>query len=79
MKKVFLEILQNSQEKTCARVSILIKLRALACNFIKKDTLEQVFSYEFCEISKNTFSYRTRLMAASGGCHQGFECHTQNL
>ena len=26
-----------------------------ACNFIKKDTLEQVFSCEFCEISKKTF------------------------
>ena len=36
-----------------------------ACNFIKKETLEQVFSCEFCEISKNTFSYRTPLVAAS--------------
>ena len=27
-----------------------------ACNFIKKETLAQVFSSEFCEISKNTFS-----------------------
>ena len=26
-----------------------------SCNFIKKDTLAQVFSCEFCEISKNTF------------------------
>ena len=26
-----------------------------ACNFIKQETLAQVFSYEFCEISKNTF------------------------
>ena len=26
-----------------------------ACNFIKKDTLAQVFFCEFCEISKNTF------------------------
>ena len=25
------------------------------CNLIKKETLAQVFSYEFCEISKNTF------------------------
>ena len=32
---------------------------------IKKKTLAQVFSCEFCEISKNTFSYRTRLVAAS--------------
>ena len=26
-----------------------------ACNFIKKKTLAQVFSCEFCEISKNAF------------------------
>ena len=36
-----------------------------ACNFIKKETLAQVFSCEFCEISKNSFSYRTPLVAAS--------------
>ena len=63
------EISQNSQENTCARVSFLIKLQARraseaqrlrvsealrACNFIKKETLAQVFSCEFCEISKNT-------------------------
>ena len=28
-KKVFLEILQNSQENTCASVSFLVKLQAL--------------------------------------------------
>ena len=27
-----------------------------ACNFIKKETLTQMLSCEFCEISKNTFS-----------------------
>ena len=27
-----------------------------ACNFIKKETPAQVFSCEFCKISKNTFS-----------------------
>ena len=48
---MFLEISQNSQENTCARVSFLIK----ACNFIKKETLAQVFSCEFCKFSKNTF------------------------
>ena len=30
-------------------------LRPQACNFIKKETLAQVFSCEFCEISKNSF------------------------
>ena len=43
LKKVFLKISQNSQENTRARV------------FIKKETLTQVFSREFCEISKSTF------------------------
>ena len=64
VKKMFLEISQNSQQNTCARVS-LSKLQAEACNFIKKETLAQVFSSEFCEVSKNTFSYGTPLVAAS--------------
>ena len=41
---LFLEISQNSQEILCARVC-----------FIKKETLAQVFSGEFCETSKNTY------------------------
>ena len=32
---------------------------------IKKETLAQVFSCEFCEISKNTFFHKTPLVAAS--------------
>ena len=41
-KLLFLEISQNSQENTC-NVTYL------------KETLAQVFSCEFCEISKNIF------------------------
>ena len=52
---MFSEILQNSQGSTYARVSFLIKLKADPCNFIRKETLAQVFSSEFCEITKNTF------------------------
>ena len=61
--KVFLEISQNSLENTRTRVSLWIKLQALAsvCIFIKKETLAQVFSYEFCEISKNSFSLTEHL------------------
>ena len=55
VKKVFLETSQNSQKNTCARVYFLIKLEASACNFIKKETLTQVFFSEFCEISRDTF------------------------
>ena len=32
-----------------------VSSRAQVCNFIKKETLAQVFSYEFCEIYKITF------------------------
>ena len=53
--QAFLEISQNSQENTCTS------------NFIKKETLTQVFSCEFCKISKNTFL----LQSAFGGCF----CH----
>ena len=55
VKKVFLEISQNSEENTSVRASFLIKLLAEACNFIKKETVAHVFSCEFCEIPKNTF------------------------
>ena len=65
VKKVFLKISQNSQESTSARVSFLIKLLADVYNFIKKETLAEVFSCEFCEISKSTFLHRTPLVTAS--------------
>ena len=54
-EKVFLEISKNSQENTCAKVSFSI---------IKKETLAQVFSCEFYEISKNTF-FTEHLRAAA--------------
>ena len=57
-KKVFLEISQNSQENTCARVSFLKICRPEVCNFIKNEALAQMFSCEFCKISKNTFFYK---------------------
>ena len=37
----------------------------------KKETPAQVFSCEFCEISKNTFSYRTTPVAASVNVWEG--------
>ena len=51
IKKVFLEFSLNWQENTCAKVSFFNKLQTLA----------QVFSWEFCKISKNAFFYRTPL------------------
>ena len=34
-------------------------------NFIKEETLAQMFSSEFCKTSNNAFSYRTPLVAIS--------------
>ena len=42
-KKTFLKILQDSPENICVGVSFLIKLQA--CNFIKKETLEEEVSF----------------------------------
>ena len=56
VKKAFLKILQNSQKKTPVLESLFkLSCRPQASNFIKKETPTQVFSCEFCEISKNTF------------------------
>ena len=62
VEKVFLEIPQNTQGHTCASVSFSIKLQAYRpCNFIKKETLGQVPSCEFCQMSRNTF-FKTSCM-----------------
>ena len=42
-----------------------MQLQVKACNFIKKETLAQVFSCEFCEISKNTLFTEHLWTAAS--------------
>ena len=55
-KKMLLEMSQNSQENTFVRVSFLIK-----------EYCERISRKEYCEISKNTFSYRTPLVATSEG------------
>ena len=47
------------------RVNDRARVLEAAWNFIKKEALAQVFSSEFWEISKNTFSYRTPPVAAS--------------
>ena len=64
-KKGVLKVSQNSRENTCSRVSFIMKLLPEACNFVKKQTLAQVFSCEFCDIFKNTFFNGTPLVAAS--------------
>ena len=48
VKKVFLEILQNSQESTCARASILIKLQAICSKLTNKDTRTMPLALFWC-------------------------------
>ena len=58
VKKAFLEISQNSQENTCVRVSF----------FVKKETLAQVFSYIFCEISNKNTCFTEHLRTTASCC-----------
>ena len=44
VKKVLERCLQNSQEKSCVRDSILIKLHSQGC---KEETLAQMFSCDY--------------------------------
>ena len=57
--------LWNFAEFTGKQLCQSLFLQASACNFIKKENLGQVFYCENCEISKNTYSYRTLLVVAS--------------
>ena len=58
-------ILGNFAKFTGKHRLFLLKLQAWGLQLYLKKTLAQVFSCEFCEISKNTFSYRAPLVAAS--------------
>ena len=75
-RKVYLKLfLQNSQEtgKHLCQSFFLIKLQVEDCNFIKKETLTQVFSCEVCKIFKNTF-LTEHLWATVSGVDQSRTC-----
>ena len=59
VKKVFLEIRQNSQENTCTRVSFSIKLQASGLQLYGTGVF-------LCILSNFSFVHRTSLVAASG-------------
>ena len=54
-KKSFLRNFAKFTGKYLCQSLFFNKVAGQACNFIKKETLAQVFSCEFCEISKNNF------------------------
>ena len=64
-KKLFLKILQNLQETAVSELLFYKSCMTKGCNFIKIETLAQVFYCEFGEIFNNTFFYRKPLVAAS--------------
>ena len=70
-EKVFLEISQNSQEDTCQRLKKVAGLRPAV--LLKNSHLAQVFSTEFCEISKNTFFTEQLRTTTSTNCETCFE------
>ena len=59
VKKVFLEIPQNSQENTCAEVSFLIKLKVSACYFhstlLRKRLWQRCFPVNFAKFLGTSF------------------------
>ena len=58
-KKLFLKIPQNSQENTCSESLFLI----MACNFVKKETLTQVFPVNFANFKTTYFIEPLRVTA----------------
>ena len=63
VKKAFLEISKNSQKNTCLFFNKVAGLRVATLS--KKSLWHGCFPVNFCEVSKNTFSYRTPPVAAS--------------
>ena len=59
--------------------SLFNKVAGLACNVIKKETLAQVFSSEFCEISKNIFFHRPLPVAASDISKEDYQKSSKKL
>ena len=60
-KKGVLKNLAKFTGKHLCQSLFLKNLQVSPCNFNKKETLAQVFSREFCETSKNNFSYTEHL------------------
>ena len=60
------KITVGSHEIQVAPSDDVVGVTIEVCNFIKKETLAQVFACEFCEISKNTFFAEHLWTTASG-------------
>ena len=65
LKKMFLENSQKFTGKHQCQSLFFNRVAGLGCNFIRKETLAQVFSCEICEFSKNIFLHKTPPVAVS--------------
>ena len=52
----YIQHLQRQPPEVFCQKKMFLEILQKACNFIKKDTLAQVFSCEFCGTSRNMFS-----------------------
>ena len=77
VRKVFLRNFTKFTGKHLCQSLFFNKVAGAACNFIKKETLAQVLSCKFCEISKNTFCTEHLWTTASGWFPEDFKA--QNL
>ena len=64
-RKGVLKIFAKFTRKQMCQSSFFNKVAGQAFNFIKKETVAQMFSCKLCKISKNIFFYKTSLVAAS--------------
>ena len=63
---IILKYIKKPKEIWISRKTLCVERHCLRpATLLKKKTLAQVFSCKFCESSKNTFFYRTPLVAAS--------------
>ena len=62
---------ENGVPRNFAKFTVKHLCQSLLFNEVAPETLAQVFSCEFCEISKNTFFHRTPLVAASANLPKG--------
>ena len=70
LKRNNITVLTLPLQKTEPATGGVLSQKGVAWNFIKKETLAQVFSCEICEISKNTFFTERLRRTASEKSHQ---------
>ena len=78
---MFLEILQNSQEKTCARVSFLIKLGLRPATLLKKRLRYRCFLVNFAKFLRTPFLQNTsgRLLLYLSKTRFKWECSNNRV